>query len=382
MEPPGRLAPEVPAVPELRRHVAIVDGASFVLPYVHALATALQRRGHRVTVYASRTRYNGEFLGALRGIDGIEVVDAPVSRTVAPRWRGVLAYAGLLWTLWRRRAEYDTVNLQFSVLWPLEWPLWRALGRRFVFTVHNAVPHAHTGRRHAVTAWTARCARALVFASRATHDDFLERYGARWAARSTVLPHGLLPLAPGEPPTPYRPPAAPEALVYWSTVKPYKGVELFAELARSPLLRARGLALEVHGRWDEALQPLKEELIALGVTVVDRYLDPSALRQLFARPVLFVLPYRDASQSGALYTLINHGAYVCCADVGDLGDFMRRHGLDAMLLHERSATALRDILDGLGAQPMVWQQAFASAQQGSGWDAALAAAAEVYDAPG
>lgn len=368
---PGDVAP---------RHVAIVDGGSYVLPYVHALATALQRRGHRVTVYASRTRYNGEFLAALRDVEGIEVIDAAVSRTVAPRWRGVLGYAGLLWSLWRHRARYDTVNLQFPILGLLEWPVWLALGRRFVFTVHNAVPHGHAGRRHAATAWTARLARALVFASHATRDDFLRRYGAQWADRATVMPHGLLPLAPAEPPAPYRLPVPPRALVYWSTVKPYKGVELFADLARSPALKARGMALEVHGRWDADLQPLKEELVALGVTVVDRYLEPRALRELMARPVLFVLPYREASQSGALYTLLHQGAYFCCTDAGDLGDFMRRHGLDAMLMPEPSTAAVLRLLDGFGAQPQAWQQAFADAQRASGWDAALDAAAGVYDA--
>ena len=47
-----------------------------------------------------------------------------------------------------------------------------------------------------------------------------------------MLPHGLLPVVPGEAPHPVRLCAEPQALVFWGTVKPYKGVELLAELAR------------------------------------------------------------------------------------------------------------------------------------------------------
>lgn len=363
------------------RHIAIVDGGSFVLPYVHELAMALHRRGHRITVFASHTRYNPEFLEALRTVPGITVVAAAVSGSVAPRWRGVPAYLGLLWTLWRRRAQFDTVDLQFPVLWPLELPLWRALGRRVVMTVHNAVPHGHARQRHRPTEWTARTARALVFASDATRADFLRRYGETWAARSAVVPHGLLPLVPGEPPRPPRVPATVRTLVYWSTVKPYKGVELMGALARSPAVQARGLALEVHGRWSPDLAVLRAELVGLGVRIDDRYLGAEALRALFSRDdVVFLLPYRAASQSGALYTLLHQGACVLCTDTGDLGDVMRRHGLDGLLLDEASPPAVLAALDRLQARPEAWQHAFAAAQRASGWDDALAAGAAVYDA--
>ncbi len=360
-------------------HIAVVDGGSFVLPYVHGLVLALRGRGHRVTVYASRTRYNAAFLDALRTAEGVEVVEAGVSRSVAPRWRGVPAYVALLFTLWRRRRTYSVINLQFSVLGALELPLWWLLRRRLVYTVHNAVPHGHAGERHGPTGWIAGLARTLVFPSRYTRNDFMRRYGERFAARSQVLPHGLLPLAPGDAPVPYPPCPAPTALVYWSTVKPYKGIELFAALARSPEVRAEGLALEVHGAWAPELAGLKSELMSLGVRVNDAYLDAPALRQLFARNAVFLLPYRGASQSGALYTLLHHGCTMVCADAGDLGSFMRRFGLTGLLLSERSAAAVLTCLDYLQQHTATVQRAFAAAQAQNQWDVALAAAAAAYE---
>ncbi len=363
------------------RHIALVDGGSFVPAYVHHLALALRERGHRLSLFVSGTRFNQAFIDALRGDEGIELVVADVSGSVVPRWRGVLNYAAQLLQLWRRRREFDTINLQFSVLWPLELPVWWLLRRRLAFTVHNAVPHGHPGRRHRPTAWIAACARHLVFVSQATHDDFMHRYGSAHAVRAVVAPHGLVPLAPGDPVRPPRPlPDAPEALVYWSTVKPYKGVDLMAQLAHSEAWRARGLPLEVHGRWDHELRPLRDELRASGVVLDERYLDANALRRLMSRPVVFVLPYREASQSGALYTLLAEGCWVVCSDTGDLGAALRRFGLEALLLRERSVDAVIEVMDRLQARGPALQDALRAAQQRLRWRECLRDAWVVYDA--
>jgi glycosyltransferase involved in cell wall biosynthesis len=359
--------------------VAVIDGASFVLPYDHGLVSGLARRGWRVTLFASRTRYNGEFLDALRGQPGVELRVFDVSGTVAPRWRGVANYLRLWAEVWRRRGEFDAVNLQFGILWPLELAMALLLGRRFVLTLHNAVPHGLQAARHRPTAWLLGCAgRAgrVIFPSRATQDDAVRRYGPQ--PHATVLPHGLLPVAPGDDPRPYGPPPAPEALVFWGNVLPYKGVELLLELARSPAWAARGLALEVHGAFAPGLRPLRDELRAAGVRVVDGFLDAAALRALFRRPVIFVMPYRRASQSGALYTLLHEGCRFLCSDTGDLGDMMRRHGLQGLLMHERSPDALLQALDRLQAEPSRWTAAFAAAQQTAGWEAALSSAETAY----
>lgn len=356
--------------------VAVIDGASFVLPYDHGLVSGLARRGWRVTLFASRTRYNGEFLEALQARPGVELRVFDVSGTVAPRRRGVLNYLRVWAEVWRRRAEFDAVNLQFGILWPLELVMACLLGPRFVLTLHNAVPHGAGAARHRPTAWLLARAGRVIFPSGATRDDAERRYGPQ--ARAAVLPHGLLPVAPGDAPRPYGPPPHPEALVFWGNVLPYKGVDLLLALARSPAWAARGLALEVHGAFAPGLRPLRDELLAAGVRVVDGFLDAAALRALFRRPVIFVMPYRRASQSGALYTLLHEGCRFLCTDTGDLGDLMRRHGLEELLMPERSPEALLQALDRLQADPARWTAAFAAAQRAAGWDAALASAETAY----
>lgn len=360
------------------QRVAIVDGASFVLPYDLQLVEALVRAGAEVGFFGSRTLYNGELLDRMRSLPGVRVDAAAVSGSVAPRWRGVLAYVALGFRLWRQRDRYPVINLQFGLLGLLEWPLWWLLRHQLVYTVHNPVPHGFAGRRHRSTASLAGLARQLVFASQHSCDDFLQRYGERWRAKCVVMPHGLLPPAPGMAPVPYQALRRPQALVFWGNVQAYKGVELFEALAQSPQLRERGLTLEVHGAWAPELRPLAARLVACGVRVNAAFLDAASLQALLRRDVVFLLPYHRATQSGALFSLLHQGRVMLCSDVGDLGHFLHRHGLQALLLVGHSPAAVLAALDRLEQDAEGIASRLAQAQRQCGWDGALQAARAVY----
>ena len=347
--------------------IAIVDPGSFVLPYDFQLVKALAQQGRAVDFYGSATRYNGEFLDAMPQLAGVTVHAKAISGTVASRWRGALAYVGLLSTLLLNARRYAVVNLQFSGFWPVEWLVFGLLRRQFVFTVHNAVPHGFSGLQHGPTRRLANLARSLVFVSQSTHDDFMRRYGDAYRHKASVLPHGLLPVSPQCEAVPYDESAKPRSLVFWSTVKPYKGVELFADLARSEEVRRRGLSLAVYGAWDPALHGLREDLSRLGVAVHDEYLDDARLLDLLSQDAVFLLPYQHASQSGALYSLLNHGRMFICTDTGDLGAFMRAHGLQGLLLKDRSAQSVVDCLDHIESHREVVVQAFREAQRAFAW---------------
>ncbi|MBQ0958324.1 glycosyltransferase [Ideonella sp. 4Y11] len=366
------------------RRIALVDPGAYVLPYLYQLVWALAARGDGVSVWLSSTRYNAEFLQALRALPGVVLHERAISSSVAPRWRGALAYLAQLASLLRHARRHDLVNLQWvgAGPWWLEGlvfgGLLPALGVPLALTVHNAVPHGFAGRQHRPTRWLATRAARLIFASQASRDDFLARYGETFRTRCALLPHGLLPLTPQAPLQPCEPLPRPEALVFWGRVQPYKGVELFAELARSDALRQRGLALEVHGAWATELHPLRDQLTSLGVRVVDTYLDEAALQALMRRPVLFLLPYQRATQSGAMYALLHHGRCFACSDSGDLGQFMRTHGLQDLLLGERSAAAVLAVLDRLAERAEPLAAAFAQAQQAMGWERLLRIHPEAY----
>jgi hypothetical protein len=93
---------------------------------------------------------------------------------------------------------------------------------------------------------------------------------------------------------------------------------------------------------------------------------------------VFLLPYTQATQSGALFSLLHQGSLFLCSGVGDLGDFLRRHDLPELLLPERSAQAVWAALDRLAADPTGIARRLAAAQSACDWDHALGAARTVY----
>ena len=127
---------------------------------------------------------------------------------------------------------------------------------------------------------------------------------------------------------------------------------------------------------------MRQELVDLGVAVHDEYLDQAQLATLLAKDAVFLLPYQNASQSGALYSLLNHGRTFICADVGDLGAFMRTHGLDGLLLKDRSAAAVEACLQYLAANRAAVAASFAQAQADFDWGRLMRLHGQAFDAPG
>jgi hypothetical protein len=60
--------------------------------------------------------------------------------------------------------------------------------------------------------------------------------------------------------------------------------------------------------------------------------------------------------------LLNHGRVFICSDVGDLGAFMRRYGLEGLLLKDRTAESVERCLAYLEANQAEVMAAFARAQ--------------------
>lgn len=323
-------------------HVALIDPASFVLPYDCFFAQGLAAAGHRVSLFCSHTAYNEELLDELATLlpAAVQVHRHGISRTRSrSRWHGLAAYARLIGQVLRQRQRFDRVILQFGIFLPMDLVLMLglrlALGRRLVLTIHDDVPHGFQGERHGPTLLRAWLAPVLVFPSAAVRDRFQRRYP--WpslAAKAQVLQHGTIAarlgggLPPGdEPPRDGQALPVPVA-TFFGTVKPYKGIERLVELSESQ----PGDPVEIHGRWDAELAPLKQRALACGMPVNDAYLSTDALDALLRERRIFVLPYHAASQSGVLYLLLHHARPFICTASGDLGDFLQREGLQALVL--------------------------------------------------
>jgi glycosyltransferase involved in cell wall biosynthesis len=327
-------------------HVAIVDPASFVLPYDCFLAEGLLNVGHEVSLYCSHTAYNESLVDQLSSQhpSRLQVSRRRVSRTrSSSRWRGVLEYGQMVFNLVMRRQRFDRVIVQFGIFLPLDVLLLLALGKRAALTMHDDVPHGHKGRRHWPTwlrAWTAR---QIVFPSEAVRARFSLRYASRSLdARSVVMQHGTIAATLEAANRPLvEPPPGAAAVTFFGTVKAYKGVEALVDFAA---LRP-GERVEIHGRWDADLAPLRQRAIDTGVHVRDEYISEANLDRLLRECRIFVLPYHAASQSGVLYLLLHYAQPFVATVSGDLGDFLRREGLADLILHSHDPSELATRID-------------------------------------
>lgn len=355
----------------MTKTVALVDGGSFVLPYDFHVVEALSEAGFEVHYRGSRSAFNGNFLEAMDHLPNVGTVVGDISSSVARgRVAALLAYLRLLLRLCREARRFDVIAYQFAPAWPFDLIAVALLRRKVAFVVHDAVPHDSGKTRYWPYGMMSRLARQTWFVSEATEKAF--RRG--WQipdARSRVVAHGRIALAPGIGQRRFDVPASFEALAFWGTVKPYKGVDRLLELGGAA---ANGLPpLEIHGRWDRDLDPLKSEFLDRSVLVADKYLDDTEIASLFRRDVLFLLPYRAASQSGVLYTLLHHGCVFLAADVGDFAVFLRQHGLGDLLVEDFAPETLRRKIAWLVAERAQVNERLQQAADHLGWEPFVAA---------
>ena len=311
------------------RRIALVDPASFVVPFDYYLANAMADEGIAVDFYCSRTTANFELIERLRLAKRVAVFEYDVSSTVTGRLSGALNYLGMCLEVLRHAGRYDAVMLQYSIVPILELLLFLPVQRKLWLQIHDEAGLAERSRTPLLLRTLRRTCRRLLFASPAVMTDHLRSHPEA-GQRVSLTRHGVLPVVPEDLRISVETHPHPEkALVFWGLVKSYKGVDLFGQLADSGMFKE--FTLEIHGKWHPSTLQTKHALVQKGILVDDFFLAPADLRRLLLRPVVFVLPYRSASQSGVLYTLLNYGCVFISTDVGDNGQFLRERALGDLL---------------------------------------------------
>jgi glycosyltransferase involved in cell wall biosynthesis len=325
-------------------HVQLVDPSAFTPPYDRSLAAALARAGADVELVTSRFLY-----GTVASPDGYEVkelfyrrssargLDAPGRRALklAEHVPDMLRY--------RREAERaDVVHWQwFSVEQLDAWLL--PAKRPQVLTAHNVIAHEQRpgqafARRRLLRAMDAVVVHSLHGAAQA------ERLGAD-PARLHVIPHGAfdyLTRQERELPLPRELGAVEGPVVlFFGLIRDYKGVDVLLRAWRS----VPGAELWVVGMPRVDMAPLRA-LAGERVRFVSHFVGDLELPAYFRRADLVVLPYRDADQSGVLYTALAFGKPLLLSDVGGFGE-VAAHGAARLVPpgdEEALATALRELL--------------------------------------
>jgi glycosyltransferase involved in cell wall biosynthesis len=350
--------------------VQLIDPSADVLPYDHALAAALARRGAQVELVRSRFVH-----GPAPAPDGYGVSESfyrQATRLGAgrPRLRRALKAAehvpGMLGVR-RRACDADLQHWQW--IW-LEAVSTRLLprGRPQVLTMHNVLRRERSGRR---------------LAERMDATIVHTRHGAELLGggpRVHVIPHGVfehLTRLPDERPLPADLAAVEGPVVLcFGVVRPYKGVDVLVDAFRS----VEGAELWVVGR------PLGMSLDSLrappSVRFVPRYVSDAELPAFFRRADLLVLPHRTVDVSGVLFAGLAFGKPMVLSDVGGFRELVEEHGAGRLVPPGDPgalAEAIGDLLADPGERERLAEKARAAAAGPYSWDTVAERTIAVYE---
>ncbi len=363
--------------------VALVDPPAYTPPYDRSLAAALARAGADVELITSHFVH-----GPVPPADGYAVTDAfyrhSAQRLDRRGRQGVkaLEHVGDMLRLRRRGIDADIAHYQWLTFPSLDAHLLPARRPRLL------TPHGWL-RREAWRGGPARGLRRLL--RRMDAIVALSNYGAMLlrerggvgADRVHVIPHGAfdhLTRVPNEAPLPAEL-AATEAPVVlcFGLIRPYKGVDLLIDAFRE----IDDAELWVVGRpLGMAIGDLREQARGLSSTVrfVERFVADTEVAAYFRRADIIALPYRDAEQSGVLFTALAFGKAVVLTDVGGFGE-MAAAGV-GRLVPPNDPDALAEAIRGLLADPAErarLEAAAAAAAAGPySWDAIARQTLDLY----
>jgi len=350
--------------------VQLIDPSADVLPYDHALAAALARRGAGVELVTSRFVH-----GPAPAPDGYAISHsfyrlATGPAAARPRLRRALKLAEHVPDTLRLRHRAGTADLQhWQWLW-LEAATTRLLprDRPQVLTMHNVIRRARSGR---------------ALAERMDAVIVHTRHGAELLGggpRVHVIPHGafehLTRQADERPLPPELAAVQGPVVLCFGVVRPYKGIDVLVEAFRS----IPGAELWVVGR------PLGVSIEALdappNVRFVPRYVADNELPAYFRRADLLVLPHRSVDVSGVLFAGLAFGKPMVLSDVGGFRELVEEHGAGRLVApgDPRGLVAtLGELLADPAERERLAERARAAAAGPYSWDSVAQRTLAVYE---
>jgi len=352
--------------------VHLIDPSADVIPYDHALASALARQGVDVELVTSR------FVHGPPPVPLDYTVSESFYRLAtrvgdrAPRRRRVVKLAEHVPDMLRYRRHAEAADVRHFQWLPIERVDAHLLpaARPRVLTMHNV------SRREAVD---------LRLASRMDAVIVHTRRGAELLGGDNVhvIPHGAFehlteqfderPL-PSELAQVERP-----VVLYFGVVRAYKGVDVLLEAFR----KVEGAELWVVGRpLGVSMESLRRLAPPGRVRFVERYVSDAELPAFFRRADVLVLPHRNVDVSGVLFAGLAFGKAMVMSDAGGFRELVSDHGAGVLVPpedHEALAAAIGGLIADPEERRRLQQRAAAAAKGPYSWDRIAEQTTAVYE---
>lgn len=298
--------------------------------------TEISKTRH-VDFYYSASKSNYEYIEKLKNSENITLYEYIVSPSEINLVSGVFNYLKMLFDIFLKRKSYEKIHFIWSVFFLLESLLFLCIRKKLIFTFHNDVPHHYKKKQYLPYKMIQMLASKLVFVSHSTMNKFVKNYGPPPSYQ--LIQHGIMPLERLAENKEIVAPDVEKVLLFWGKVEAYKGVDLFSHFDVS-------IPVEILGKWSPQLNPLKDALRNnRNVSIIDRYLAIEELSHLLSRSGVFILPYKNATQSGVLYTLLAYGKVFISSDVGENKEFLLKHGLTDLIFNRDDKASILHAID-------------------------------------
>ena len=356
--------------------IAIIDPASFILPYDFFYISEIVKRNAVVDFYCSETDYNSEYQQELRNL-GVNVYSYPISSTKANRITGMINYIKLLSFLYKNRNKYRAIHFQFFIFWPIEALFFLLIGKKITLSIHDDRPHDASDKPHKPTHLLASLAGRIVFISQAVYDRFLQdsKHPGYVQRKSIIVRHGLLPVFANDTNN-YEVETFDGRVRFIGNVRPYKGIEFLADNLTniSSLFK-----LVVVGKWANELLYLQEKLKAFGAELVTGYIPLDEFRAHLIHDSIYILPYKRGTQSGVAYSLLNYSRVFVATNTGDLAEILKELGLTELLFEYGNSKQLMASLKFAKNNYTVIQEKIRQGRKIFSWENVIPRLELIYD---
>ena len=290
-----------------------------------------------IDFYYSACDANYEYIEKLSMCKNVYLKEYLISPSRVNRFLGLINYFKMLRDIYLNKNKYCKIHFIWSVLFLFECLIFSLIKDKLIFTFHNDVPHSYKKKVYWPYKAIMKIAYKIVFVSNYTMTTFIQNYGKH--PNYQLVQHGIMPIETLSNTHLIANAEVEKNIVFWGRVEEYKGVDIFDDYNLD-------YPVEIYGKWSSQLVSLKKKLnLKDGVYITDSYLPFDELATMFTREIVFILPYKAATQSGVLYTFLAYGKVFISSDVGENNDFLIQHGLEKLIFVRGNEESLKHAIN-------------------------------------
>ena len=290
----------------------------------------------------------------------------------------------------------DVMSLELSVVRRIQ-----RRGTRVVYTVHDVLPldaegHAVESSRRRFTSLYQQVD-GLICHTNTSRERLIDEFGIE-PSKVWHIPHGPLdPLENASASTGeeavsgHRIAGIPKqvpAVVLFGVLRPYKGYEFLLNAWPQVIESVEEARLVIAGRADrevrQQIDTLAEETgVPDSISRIYRYLEDQELKAIIQSADVLVYPYRNITQSGALFTGMGAGKAIVATRVGGLSETLQDRITGSLVDYgDRAglASALVDLLNDPGRRRSYGENVYRDLQTRLSWEQIAEKTIECYRA--